>query len=176
MGARVSGLRASQASRMLRSTGHSTSGKGDITCGHRASCRRNRWIPHRHTRDERRRTLGDDAVATSTAGLTTPARRWWPTSSAVWLQHSQVFWCKALHDVVVQSRQSSQLAASEANQRAVVQDILHKHGHAQTAFLGIMNEFWQTNAIFTAFTALALGGIVTNWRQFADATTRNRCS
>jgi hypothetical protein len=39
-----------------------------------------------------------------------------------------------------------------------------------------MNEFWQTNAIFTAFTALALGGIVTNWRQFADATTRNRCS
>lgn len=50
-----------------------------------------------------------------------------------------------------------------------MQDILHKHGHAQTAFLGIMNEFWQTNAIFTAFTALALGGIVTNWRQFADA-------
>lgn len=51
---------------------------------------------------------------------------------------------------------------------ATIASTLHKYEVVQNAFLAIMNEFWQTNAFFTGFAALAIGGIVTNWQGYSS--------
>lgn len=59
-------------------------------------------------------------------------------------------------------------ATRNAEQREL-EILLYKYELVQTGFLAVMSEFWQTNAFFTAFAGLAVGGIVTSWDDYAQA-------